>query len=69
VVGREVAVAEEKEVAAGPVRASDHARVMFEREHDSSRVLAMTDGVFAIIMTLLVLDVHVPELSQGQSLN
>jgi TMEM175 potassium channel family protein len=69
VVGREVAVAEEKEVAAGPVRASDHARVMFEREHDSSRVLAITDGVFAIIMTLLVLDVHVPELSQGQSLN
>jgi uncharacterized membrane protein len=62
-------VTEEKEVAASPVRASDHARAMFEREHDPSRVLAMTDGVFAIIMTLLVLDVHVPELSQGQSLN
>jgi uncharacterized membrane protein len=62
-------VAHEKEVAADPARAGDHARAMFEREHDPSRVLAITDGVFAIITTLLVLDVHVPELSQGQSLN
>jgi Endosomal/lysosomal potassium channel TMEM175 len=38
-----------------------------EREHDPSRVLALTDGAFAIIITLLVLEVH-PELSQGQSL-
>jgi uncharacterized membrane protein len=62
-------VADEKEVVAGPARAGDHVRAVFEREHDPSRVLAMTDGVFAIIITLLVLDVHVPELSQGQSLN
>ena len=62
-------MAHEKEVAADPARAGDHARAMFEREHDPSRVLAITDGVFAIITTLLVLDVHVPELSQGQSLN
>jgi uncharacterized membrane protein len=62
-------VADEKEVAADPARAGDHARARFEREHDPSRVLAITDGVFAIITTLLVLDVHVPELSQGQSLN
>jgi len=62
-------VAHEKEVAADPARAGDHARARFEREHDPSRVLAITDGVFAIITTLLVLDVHVPELSQGQSLN
>ena len=62
-------MADENEVAAGPVRAGDHATAVFEREHDPSRVLAVTDGVFAIIITLLVLDVHVPELSQGQSLN
>ena len=62
-------MAHEKEVAADPARAGDHARARFEREHDPSRVLAITDGVFAIITTLLVLDVHVPELSQGQSLN
>jgi uncharacterized membrane protein len=62
-------VADEKGVAADPARAGDHARARFEREHDPSRVLAITDGVFAIIITLLVLDVHVPELSQGQSLN
>src|SRR5690242_13273036 len=39
------------------------------RRHDPSRVLALSDGVFAIIMTLLVLDVRVPELAAGQSLN
>jgi uncharacterized membrane protein len=32
------------------------------------RVLALTDGVFAIIITLLVLDIHVPELSAHESL-
>ncbi|HSO55410.1 MAG TPA: TMEM175 family protein [Actinomycetes bacterium] len=41
---------------------------MLERTHDPSRVLALSDGVFAIVITLLVLEVHVPELSQGQSL-
>ena len=45
------------------------ARALFERQHDPSRVLALSDGVFAILITLLVLDVHLPELSQGQSLN
>ena len=45
------------------------ARVLFERQHDPSRVLALSDGVFAILITLLVLDVHLSELSQGQSLN
>ena len=42
---------------------------MLERTHDPSRVLALSDGVFAIVITLLVLEVHVPELSQGQSLS
>jgi uncharacterized membrane protein len=42
---------------------------MLERTHDPARVLALSDGVFAIINTLLVLEIHVPELTQGQSLN
>jgi TMEM175 potassium channel family protein len=40
-----------------------------ELGHDPSRVLALSDGVFAIIITLLVLDVHVPELTQGEALS
>lgn len=40
-----------------------------ENRHDPSRVLALTDGVIAIIITLLVLDIRVPELSQGRSLD
>ena len=35
---------------------------------DPSRVLTLTDGVFAIIITLLVLELHVPDLAAGQSL-
>lgn len=41
----------------------------FERAHDPGRVHALSDGVCAIIITLLVLEVHVPEhLSKGESL-
>jgi uncharacterized membrane protein len=47
----------------------DQVGAMLERLHDPARVLALSDGVFAIIITLLVLEVHVPELTQGQSLN
>jgi amino acid transporter len=47
----------------------EQAGAMLERTHDPSRVLALSDGVFAIVITLLVLEVHVPELSQGQSLS
>ena len=39
-----------------------------ERRRDPSRVLALTDGVFAIIITLLVLNIHVPELTSHESL-
>lgn len=39
-----------------------------EREHDPTRVLALSDGVIAIVLTLLVLEIHVPELVPGQSL-
>jgi uncharacterized membrane protein len=48
---------------------ADSARALAEHLHDPARVLALSDGVFSIIMTLLVLDVRVPELTQGQSLN
>ena len=43
-------------------------RAHYDRTHDPARVLALSDGVFAIILTLLVLEIHVPELSEGQSL-
>ena len=38
-----------------------------ERRRDLSRVLALTDGVLAIIITLLMLDIHVPELGPQSS--
>jgi uncharacterized membrane protein len=44
-------------------------RRSYERGHDPSRVLALSDGVFAIIITLLVLEIHVPELAGGQTLS
>jgi TMEM175 potassium channel family protein len=63
-------VADEPEVAVGGAREdTDSARELAERLHDPARVLALSDGVFAIIITLLVLEVHVPELTQGHSLN
>src|SRR5213593_915772 len=32
---------------------------------ETSRIEAFSDGVFAIAITLLILDVHVPTISQG----
>ena len=63
-------MANEPEVAAERAREGGQpASAMLERLHDPARVLALTDGVFAIIITLLVLEIHVPELTQGHSLN
>jgi len=40
-----------------------------EQRRDPSHVLALTDGVYAIIIiTLLLLDIHVPELSAHETL-
>ena len=50
--------------------APDHeqAQELLERSRDPARVMALTDGIFAIIMTLLVLDIQVPKLAAGESL-
>ena len=45
------------------------AQELLERRRDPGRVMALTDGVFAIIMTLLVLEIHVPQLAAGESLS
>jgi uncharacterized membrane protein len=36
------------------------ARQRYERIHDPSRLIALSDGVFAIVLTLMVLEIHVP---------
>ena len=46
----------------------ERARRIYERGTDPTRVLALSDGVFAIIVTLLVLEIHVPEFGPGQTL-
>jgi uncharacterized membrane protein len=63
-------VANEHEADIGRAReGGEPASALVERLHDPARVLALTDGVFAIIITLLVLEIHVPELTQGHTLN
>lgn len=47
----------------------EQAKELINRSQDPGRVMALTDGVFAIIMTLLVLEIHVPQLTNGESLS
>jgi len=51
-----------------PAPGHEQAQELLERSRDPGRVLTLTDGVFAIIMTLLVLDIHVPQLAAGENL-
>jgi uncharacterized membrane protein len=46
----------------------ERTRRRYDRQHDPARVLTLTDGVFAIVITLLVLEIHVPELAGGKLL-
>jgi Endosomal/lysosomal potassium channel TMEM175 len=60
---------DDTEIQAGRTPERDaQARGLLERTHDPARVLAPSDGVFAVVITLLVLEIHVPELTQGHSL-
>jgi uncharacterized membrane protein len=38
----------------------------YDHLRDPTRVLALSDGVFAIVLTLLVREVQVPDLGGGQ---
>lgn len=39
-----------------------------EQAKETSRIEAFSDGVFAIAITLLILDIHVPEFKENESL-
>src|SRR4051812_6541997 len=46
----------------------DLAAQRYERSHDPRRLIALSDGVFAIVLTLMVLEIHVPELTDVSQL-
>lgn len=48
--------------------AEQQRRIRYEHGTDPARVLALSDGVFAIVITLLVLGLQAPDLGQGQTL-
>jgi uncharacterized membrane protein len=49
------------------IERSLHHRAAEERFHDPARVLALCDGVCAIIITLLVIEIHPPHLGKGET--
>ncbi len=51
-----------------PASNNEQAKELLARSRDPGRVITLTDGVFAIIMTLLVLNIHVPQLTRGEDL-
>lgn len=51
-----------------PASENERAKELLARARDHGRVMALTDAVFAIIMTLLVLDIRVPRLAAGENL-
>jgi hypothetical protein len=53
-------MADDTGVRAGRTQERDaQAKALLERTHDPARVLALSDGVFAIIITLLVLEIMI----------
>src|SRR5262245_23684787 len=40
----------------------------YERIHDPQRLITLSDGVFAIVLTLMVLEIHVPEFTEATRL-
>jgi hypothetical protein len=50
--GEEAEVADDRDATLEQARLRDGQRAMLERTHDPARVLALSDGVFAIIITL-----------------
>ena len=51
-----------------PASDQERAQEVLERTRDPGRMLALTDGIFAVIVTLLVFEIKVPQLPAGKSL-
>lgn len=51
-----------------PASDQEQAQEVLERTRDPGRMLALTDEIFAVIVTLLVFEIKVPQLSAGKSL-
>jgi hypothetical protein len=52
----------------GPLEHDTMEAAIERRAHDPARVFTPSDGAFAVILTLLVLEIKVPAFGEGQSL-